>query len=85
MNGQFSTLLNALPSEVIASEVDGYGRVDTGAEKRVSKAEVLVLARKHIEHLEKSKKSLESDKKMLMEDIQRLKSAWARIGGDAMP
>jgi len=85
LNGQFSTLLNALPPEVIASEVDGYGRVDTGAEKRVSKAEVLVLARKHIENLERSKKSLECDKKMLLEDVQRLKGAWVKMGGDIMP
>jgi len=85
LNGQFSTLLSSLPSDVVGNEVDGYGRVDSGSEKRVSKAEVLVLAKKHIENLERTKKSLECDKKLLMEDVQRLKGAWVKMGGDVLP
>ncbi|KUJ21427.1 uncharacterized protein LY89DRAFT_681934 [Mollisia scopiformis] len=75
LNGQFSTLLSSLPPDVVGNETDSYGRVDSGAEKKVSKAEVLVLAKKHIENLERTKKSLECDKKALMEDVQRLKGA----------
>lgn len=85
LNGQFSNLLSALPPDVTGTEVDGCGGIDSGAEKRVSKAEVLVLAKKHIENLERTKKSLESDKRALAEDVQRLKGAWVRMGGDAMP
>ncbi|KAE8440645.1 hypothetical protein EG329_006997 [Mollisiaceae sp. DMI_Dod_QoI] len=85
LNGQFSTLLSALPKDVVGTEVDGFGAVDSGAEKRVSKAEVLVLAKKHIENLERSKKSLELDKRALIEDLQQLKGAWVRIGGEVMP
>ncbi|CZR67384.1 uncharacterized protein PAC_17283 [Phialocephala subalpina] len=85
LNGQFSTLLSALPPDVVGTEVDGSVSVNSGAEKRVSKAEVLVLAKKHIENLERTKKSLEGDKRHLIEDVQRLKEAWARMGGDVMP
>lgn len=85
MNGQFSTLLSALPPDVVGNEVDGFGSIDSGAEKRVSKAEVLVLAKKHIENLERTKKSLEGNKRQLIEDVQRLKGAWVRMGGDVMP
>lgn len=85
LNGQFSTLLSSLPPEVVGTEVDGLSGIDLGAEKRVSKAEVLILAKKHIENLERTKKSLENDKKALLKDIQRLKRAWIATGGDVMP
>lgn len=84
MNGQFSTLLSVLPPEV-GTEVDGFDGLDSAAEKRVSKAEVLVLAKRHIENLERTKKSLEGDKRHLIEDVQRLKGAWVSMGGDVMP
>jgi hypothetical protein len=86
LNGQFSTLLGSLPSDVVSAEVGGVGKGDSdGAEKKVSKAEVLVLAKQHIETLEKSKRKLEEDKRALLVDVQRLKGAWVSMGGEVMP
>jgi hypothetical protein len=86
LNGQFSTLLGCLPAEVVGSEADGFGRTDGGgSERRVSKAEVLVLAKKHIEDLERDKSRLEQQRQALLEDVQRLKSAWLKMGGEVMP
>jgi hypothetical protein len=86
LNGQFSTLLSSLPSDVVGAEVRGVGKGDLGgAEKKVSKAEVLVLAKQHIETLEKSRRKLEEDKRALLVDVQRLKRAWVGMGGEVMP
>jgi hypothetical protein len=84
LNGQFSTLLGVLPPEVIGAETGDSGRTD-GADKRVSKAEVLILAKKHIEDLERAKRELEDSKKALLSDVQRLKGAWVSMGGDVLP
>lgn len=82
LNSHFSTLLGVLPQDVVGAEIDGYGGGDTsGPERKVSKAEVLVLAKSHIETLEQTKQRLEGDKEALLEDVQRLKGAWVRMGG----
>jgi hypothetical protein len=86
LNGQFSTLLDSLPSDVVGAEVRVVGTGDAGgAEKKVSKAEVLVLAKQHIQTLEKSKRQLEGDKAALLANVQRLKGAWVSMGGEVMP
>ncbi|KAF4626819.1 hypothetical protein G7Y89_g11333 [Cudoniella acicularis] len=51
LNGQFETLLQTLPREVVGD----------AAEKRVSKAEVLVLAKERIRELEREKRLLEEE------------------------
>jgi len=80
LNGQFETLLEAIPKSLVEAEVEGYG--EQGAlERRVSKGEVLVLARRYIESLEKKHESLEADKRALMGDVQKLKRAWVKLGG----
>jgi Helix-loop-helix DNA-binding domain len=84
LNGQFSTLLNALPPEVVGAEIEGYVRGDPGAEKKVSKAEVLILAKRHIETLERQYSSLDGDHEVLIGDMQRLKEAWVGIGGQVL-
>jgi len=82
LNGQFSTLLDALPPAVTGTEINGDGGHDSGGtERKVTKAEVLVLAKTHIQTLERAKMTLESDKKALQEDVQRLKAAWVNVGG----
>ncbi|KAE9363631.1 hypothetical protein N431DRAFT_448217 [Stipitochalara longipes BDJ] len=68
LNGQFETLLSTLPSED-----DKYG-----ANPRVSKAEVLMLAQRHIVELEREKMMLESD-------VEELKRRFLEIGGVCMP
>ncbi len=85
LNGQFSTLLECLPPEMVGAEIDDYNRGGDGAEKRVSKAEVLVLAKKHIGNLEREKKALESDKKALLEDVKRLRGVWTGMQGGVRP
>jgi hypothetical protein len=48
----------------------------------VSKGVVLALARRHIKALEKREMSLEGEKEILMEKIQRLERVLARLGVD---
>jgi Helix-loop-helix DNA-binding domain len=86
LNGQFSTLLEALPLDLVGAEVEGYSKNDSGGtEKKVSKAEVLLLARRHIENLEREKRGLEGRNRVLVEDIQNLKGAWVGRGGQVLP
>jgi hypothetical protein len=85
LNGQFETLRGSIPKDFVDGDVDGFGKGGSMAEKGVSKAEVLVLAKRHIESLENTKRCLEGDKRLLLEDVQRLKGAWASMGGDMLP
>jgi hypothetical protein len=71
LNGQFETLLKSLPSE--------------GGEKRVSKAEVLILANDRIGELEVGKKILETERIQLQMSFERLKERWVDLGGICMP
>ncbi|PVH69435.1 hypothetical protein DL98DRAFT_522191 [Cadophora sp. DSE1049] len=71
LNGQFETLLSALPRE------DGEG----GEEKKVSKAEVLMLARKHIRELKRDSKRLEEENERLGGMMGGLKKRWVESGG----
>jgi predicted nuclease with TOPRIM domain len=54
-------------------------------EKRVSKAEVLILAKKHIEELEREKRELEEENVGLEETVIELKKRWVNLGGVCMP
>jgi len=71
LNSQFDTLLKSLPRE--------------GGEKRVSKAEVLILAKSRIEELEAGKKSLEAERIELQTSFEGLKERWVDLGGICMP
>jgi len=50
----------------------------------VSKGAVLALARRHIEALEKREMSLEGEKEILIEEIQRLERVLVTLGVDIM-
>ncbi len=66
LNRQFELLLSALPVNLVA---DYSGSVISGSgEQKISKSEVLVLAKDYIESLEKKKEGLESRNRMLMND-----------------
>ena len=54
-------------------------------EKRVSKAEVLVLAKKHIMELERETRELEVENEILEDSIEELKKRWVEQGGMVMP
>jgi hypothetical protein len=75
LNGQFETLLQTLPREE-----GGYA-----GEKRVSKAEVLVLAKKHIMRLERERRALEEENRGLEGSVAELKRRWVGLGGICMP
>ncbi|PMD47513.1 hypothetical protein L207DRAFT_628147 [Hyaloscypha variabilis F] len=75
LNGQFEMLLSALPSE------DG----SDGARSRVSKAEVLMLAKRHIVELEREKMMLEGQHHALEGDVEDLKKKFMEMGGVCMP
>ncbi|KAK0129056.1 hypothetical protein ONS95_000997 [Cadophora gregata] len=75
LNGQFETLLLALPRE---GGADGNGR-------KVSKAEVLVLARKYIRDLERGRKRLEEENERLVGRMGVLKKRWTESGGVLLP
>lgn len=74
LNGQFKSLLQSLPGE------EGLSFADKG----VSKAEVLVLARKHIEELEREKTVLTEENQGLQGSVIELKGMWVGLGGICM-
>jgi predicted nuclease with TOPRIM domain len=56
-----------------------------GADQRVSKAEVLELAKRHIMQLESEKLVLEEERRGLEGDIEELKRRFVRMGGVCLP
>jgi predicted nuclease with TOPRIM domain len=58
---------------------------DKGADQRVSKAEVLELAKRHIMQLESEKLVLEEERRGLEGDIEELKRRFVRMGGVCLP
>jgi Helix-loop-helix DNA-binding domain len=85
LNSRLSTLLEVLPLELVGAEVEGYKKDDPGAgEKKVSKGEVLALAKRHIRDLERENQALKDRNNLLSEGIQNLKTAWI-MGGRVLP
>jgi len=76
LNGQFETLLSALPPAHDASEVRN------GDEKRVSKAEVLILAKEHIRALEQTRLVLERERSGLSNNVESLKGMWVGMNAE---
>lgn len=68
-------LLSALPSD------DDQDR----AKSRVSKAEVLMLAKRHIVELEDEKMMLEGQRHELESNVEELKRRFVGMGGVCMP
>ena len=83
LNSQFETLLSTLPPDVVAAEAGGTSTY--GGEKRISKGEVLILAKNYIETLEKTRDELENSNSMLRQNVQQLKMDLVQRNGDAMP
>lgn len=78
LNAQFKSLLNALPEQIRTSgdgeDSDGGAPVDW-ADRRVSKGEVLEMARRHIESLERERDMLEREKNELQGSLHQLKGS----------
>jgi hypothetical protein len=82
LNSQFESLLSALPAE----DVLRRGEEGDGVEpKRVSKAEVLVLAEKYIKELEKERMELKGENETLKEKVGELRRKWVESGGVLIP
>lgn len=75
LNEQFETLLEILPREEAGFTND----------KRVSKAEVLILAKKYITDLEREKMHQEEENEQLQLAIMELNKKWVDMGGVCMP
>jgi hypothetical protein len=71
LNSQFDTLLSVLPDAVMDSRVSG------SEERKISKAEVLILAMQHISQLEKAGSQLKGERDALLEKLNLLKGNWA--------
>jgi hypothetical protein len=83
LNNQFSSLLDAIPRELVVAEVgNGYGDAEREAlDKRVNKGDVLMLAKRHIEALEKRGRELETQREVMLRDIDQYKKMWMRRDG----
>jgi len=90
LNQQFERLLAVLPQPDYDEEGDDAEMADGGSgkgptDKRISKAEVLDLARRRIRVLEKERATLERQKKELAASVVRLQEEWTRRLGSGVP
>ncbi|XXH04914.1 hypothetical protein Hte_011336 [Hypoxylon texense] len=89
LNAHFESLLDALPETMQAGEGegedDGGGRGGEAAldltDRRVSKAEVLDMARRHIQALERECAALEGERDELRNNMTRLRWLFGRCEG----
>lgn len=75
LNAQFESLLNSLPEQLRAGNTSNGGDESDGndQDRRVSKGEVLEMARRHIQTLEQERSELEREKNELQGSLKRLK------------
>jgi hypothetical protein len=81
LNHQFVNLLAALPAQLIAESEGSIGGPDDRREKRISKAEVLMLAKSYIELLERQHLELEAENRQLAAQVKRMEDAWLQNEG----
>ncbi|KAH7346534.1 hypothetical protein BKA65DRAFT_278983 [Rhexocercosporidium sp. MPI-PUGE-AT-0058] len=84
LNDQFDTLLSALPASSVAA-IEGSSGEKEAVGRKISKAEVLILAKEHIQALETSREDLEEQNRRLTADMEQLEIAWGRLIGRMMP
>ena len=70
LNDRFEALLSVLPS----SETERAG----GSLGKVSKGDVLILAKDYIESLEKSRDAMQEDRRLLEDNVKGMKEVWTR-------
>ncbi|KAI0402935.1 hypothetical protein F4802DRAFT_332355 [Xylaria palmicola] len=80
LNAHFESLLSALPERMQSGDGEEGGDLDTG-DRRVSKAEVLEMARRHIKALERECAVLEGERDELRENMERLRWLFGRCEG----
>lgn len=72
LNSEFETLLSVIPPDLVAEA--------RRPEKSISKAEVLALAKEHIQRLELEGAGLENQRSALSAEIERMKEIWLSLG-----
>jgi Helix-loop-helix DNA-binding domain len=80
LNYQFENLLSALPVRLIAESEGSIGGPDDRREKRISKADVLMLAKGHIEQLERKQSDLEVENRQMSARAKDAEERWKRLG-----
>jgi Helix-loop-helix DNA-binding domain len=85
LNNQFETLLAALPASMIAENEGSIGGADDRREKRISKADVLSLARGHIETLERKGLELEESNEKLKGNLKIVNDMLRAAGWPMLP
>lgn len=78
LNKQFDSLLQTLPEGKLEDD-------NTSGEKRVSKAEVLIWAQRHIKELEKDKAKLVEEKEGLVGNVDSLRRQWVCLDEGCVP
>ncbi|KAK7990795.1 helix-loop-helix DNA-binding domain-containing protein [Apiospora arundinis] len=71
LNAQFELLLGVLPSELRASSEDGDSNEMSTGDRKVSKAEVLEMAKRYIQNLEGSLEATEGERDALRDDLEK--------------
>ena len=84
LNYQFDNLLSAIPARLIAESEGSIGGPDDRREKRVNKAEVLILAKRHIEELERKQWEFKAENRRLAARVKEFEEAWTRAGGNPL-
>ena len=79
LNNEYETLLSALPP-LLVEGVNEARRASKQPEKSISKAEVLGLAKEHIQRLELEWRELEIQKKGLSAKVEKMKEVWMLDG-----
>lgn len=77
LNDKFEALLSVLPTQETESR--------SGSFSKVSKGDVLILAKDYIEILEKSRDDMLEDRRLLQEDIDSMKEAWLQTDRMTLP
>lgn len=83
MNDQFTTLLGSIPKELVNGSSEYIGRIHP--EKPVSKIEVLDLAQKHINMLERQQAELKEESIKLKGQVELFQRVFVGMGGQVMP
>ncbi|KAI1417865.1 hypothetical protein F5Y13DRAFT_63387 [Hypoxylon sp. FL1857] len=78
LNAHFESLLEALPETMQAGEGEDDGEALDLTDRRVSKAEVLDMARRHIQALERECAALEGERDELRNNMERLRWLFGR-------
>ncbi|KAI8634913.1 hypothetical protein F5Y19DRAFT_130322 [Xylariaceae sp. FL1651] len=81
LNAHFEGLLSALPERMQNGEGEEGGDGLDLADRRVSKAEVLDMARRHIKALERECAALEGERDELRENMEKLRWLFGRCEG----